>query len=441
MKTIFLIPIGILGLVSCKSNPSKKVENLQGMVHSDSTFFHPINDLRIESETFTFSTEKDKTISLKSGSTLFIPANSFVDKAGNPIHGEVDINWNEFHSLGEVLLSGITMKYDSAGIQNDLITGGMFKIEAFQHEEELFLAPSKKIKVDILSKSGVERMNFYKMDENSGDWTYKQTQTATPRKLTLEQANKSTGSDDTDFSLLDIAVKTDSFPELKNKQIVGWKTNNKLKNSDLNKLQFSDVESELVATQTPNEYRLRITKTTKLDNRDYVERFSMLVRPYFLEEATKDSKLVADVFEETKQELNNYLDKMKKNEVVRSIEISSLGVYNWDYLYHRSGSKNVFCHLNYPENTNPLFMSVFTICPEDNALVRLNFTEEGEYIYDPSKRNCIIAISEENRVYYINNNDFRAVENESKNITFNFKKSDLILKNAQSFDAHLSKFI
>ena len=68
---------------------------------------------------------------------------------------------------------------------------------------------------------------------------------------------------------------------------------------------------------------------------------------------------------------------MEKNEVVRTIERASMGIFNWDYLYHRENIKSLECNLNFPQNTNTDFVNVFTISPEDNALVRLNFSDQG----------------------------------------------------------------
>jgi len=438
MKTILFFAGTLLIFTSCKNNHLETSSDSKTETESLS-WLHPINALRIAPETFTFSTDKDKVIKLASGSSLFIPAGSFVSKDGTPIKGDVSLEFNEFHSFGEVMLSGIPMKYDSAGVEQDMITGGMFRIEAFQHGEELELAKDKRIKVGISSKTGVESMNFYKLNEDTGDWTYKQAGTGikTKRNLLESEDEKSEESVKNDFNLLDISLKTEHIEALKGKMIVAWKTKEALKNEVKNRLKFSIVGSELFETNIPNEYRLVIQKNTK----EEVEKFELIVEPYFSEDAIRDSKEVHEQMVKNMREIDDYKEKLEKNEVVRTIEISSMGVFNWDYLYHREFVKTLECNLNFPAKTNTDFVNVFSICPEDNAIIRLNFSDQGHFMYDPTKRNCIIAITKDNRVYYIPNEDFIAQKEEKNRLNFDFRKSDLVLKNAQIFDSHLHRFI
>ncbi len=423
MKTLLISAGALLLFTACKSS-NNEITSTSKTVVENTSWLTPINALRIAPETFTFSSEEDKIIALETGSKLFIPAGSFVDKEGTPIHGEVTLNFNEYHSLGEVMLSGITMKYDSAGVEQDMITGGMFRIEAFQHGEELALAANKRIKVAIASNTGVESMNFYKLNENTGDWTYKQAGTGTKAKRNLLEIpkEKTEVAANSNFNLLDIQVKTDHIEALKGKEIVAWKTKETVKNEVKNRLKFSIVGSELYETSEPNEYRLVLQKRTSEEK----EKYELIVAPYFTEDAIRDSKHVREQMVENMREIDTYKEKMEKNEVVRTIEIASMGVFNWDYLYHRENIKQLECNLNFPGNTNTDFVNVFTICPEDNALIRLNFSDRGHFMYDPTKRNCIIAITKDNRVYYIPNSEFLAQKEETKELKFDFRKSDLI---------------
>jgi hypothetical protein len=438
MKKLLLSAGALLLFTACKSNNTEITSDSKTVVETTS-WLTPINALRIAPETFTFSSEEDKIIELETGSKLFIPAGSFVDKNGTPIHGEVSLNFNEYHSFGEVMLSGITMKYDSAGVEQDMITGGMFRIEAFQHGEELELADKKRIKVAIASNTGVESMNFYKLNENTGDWTYKQAGTGTKVKRNLLEIpkEKTEIASKSNFNLLDIQVKTDHISALKGKEIVAWKTKETVKSEIKTRLKFSIVGSELFETNEPNQYRLVIQKRTSEEK----EKYELIVEPYFTEDAIRDSKIVHEEMVKNMREIDEYKQKMEKNEVVRTIEIASMGVFNWDYLYHRENIKELECYLNFPQNTNTDFVNVFTICPEDNALIRLNFSDKGHYIYDPNKRNCIIAVTKDNRVYYVPNSDFLSQKDETKELKFDFRKSDLVLSTAANFDAQLHRFI
>ncbi len=436
MKSI-LLSAGTLLLITACQNEALDVKSASTVIVETSQWLNPINDLRIAPDSFTFSTEKDKIIALETGSKLFIPAYSFVDKEGNPIQGEVKLNFNEYHSFGEVMLSGLPMKYDSAGVEKDMITGGMFRIEAYQQGEKLFLANDKKIKVAINSNTGVESMNFYQLNENTGDWTYKQAGTGVKEKRNSLQLTPALERNNSEYTLLDIKININNLKIKNSNEIVAWKTKNKLSSEEKKRLKFSNVGTEIFETDKQNEYRLVIYNPTKIQ----IEKFELIIEPYLVSEAIEDSKTAEAKFLEDTKEVNDYLEKLEKNEIVRSIEISSMGTYNWDYLYHRAFAKQLECHLNFPRNTNSNFATVFTICPDDNAIVRLNFSDKGHYVYDPTKRNCIVAITKDNRVYFVPNSAFESQNQESTCLNFNLQKSDLVLTSPSDFDKQLYRFI
>jgi hypothetical protein len=100
------------------------------------------------------------------GSVVTIPARSIVDKNGIVVEGPLDIVFREFADPLEIVLSGIPMQYDSAGIQNDFQTAGMFEILAFKDGEPLFLAPGAKMTVDLASVSNEGGFSLYQYDDD-----------------------------------------------------------------------------------------------------------------------------------------------------------------------------------------------------------------------------------------------------------------------------------
>lgn len=131
----------------------------------------PIESLDIQDQKFSVDASRDTVLIAESGSQIKIKANSFVNKNGNPITGIVDINYREFHDVGDIFLSGIPMTYDSAGTQYHFESAGMFEIRGFQHEE-VFISDASPINILLASKQEGERFNIYKLDDKSGDWSY-----------------------------------------------------------------------------------------------------------------------------------------------------------------------------------------------------------------------------------------------------------------------------
>lgn len=107
-----------------------------------------------------------KTLSFDNGSEVIIPANAFVDRNGNVIEGKVDLQYREFHSIADVIASGIPMQYDSAGTVYHFESAGMFEIRASQSGEPVFVADGKEIEVNMASyREG--NYNFYYLDEGN----------------------------------------------------------------------------------------------------------------------------------------------------------------------------------------------------------------------------------------------------------------------------------
>lgn len=145
---------------------------------SETTVNPPLAELDIKSFTFSVDAGEDTVIIAASGSQIKIKANSFVDKNGNPVIGKVDINYREFHDVVDIFLSGIPMTYDSAGTQYHFESAGMFEIKGFQNHEEVFIREASPVNILFASKWQGERFNIYKLNDNSGDWSYIEKDTA-----------------------------------------------------------------------------------------------------------------------------------------------------------------------------------------------------------------------------------------------------------------------
>lgn len=150
--------------------------NAQQKIESD--IKPPLPELNTKPRTYLVDVGKDTLIITESGTQIKIKANSFLDKNGNPITGKVDINYREFHDVVDIILSGIPMTYDSAGTQYHFESAGMFEIKGFQNNEEVFISEVSPVSILLASKWEGERFNIYKLDAQSGDWSYLEKDTA-----------------------------------------------------------------------------------------------------------------------------------------------------------------------------------------------------------------------------------------------------------------------
>lgn len=123
-------------------------------------------------KSFIINADADETISLPSGTTIFIPSGTFVGPDGNPITGEYELLYREFHDAIDVLLSGIHMDFYSMGQKRTFQTAGMFHIDAKQGDQQLRIAEGKKIDVRFGSAYIGEDYNFFFLNPNTGGWEW-----------------------------------------------------------------------------------------------------------------------------------------------------------------------------------------------------------------------------------------------------------------------------
>ena len=103
MKTISLF-LSLFLFISCSSK--EKTEDSKGVNPESTSLKDDFFPEYLSSENkIEINTAIKNDILLKSGSIIHIEPNIFVDQTGVPIKGKVDIAWEEFHSLGEVITS------------------------------------------------------------------------------------------------------------------------------------------------------------------------------------------------------------------------------------------------------------------------------------------------------------------------------------------------
>jgi hypothetical protein len=135
----------------------------------------PVAEANIPTDKFIINTASDTVVNYKTGSKLYVPANAFLDENNNPIQGEVELNYREFHDVADVFIAGIPMNYDSAGETFHFETAGMMDIGAVKDGKNLKVNPSAQIKVDMVSGNTDDRFNTYYLDTANKRWVY-QTQ-------------------------------------------------------------------------------------------------------------------------------------------------------------------------------------------------------------------------------------------------------------------------
>lgn len=132
----------------------------------------PLPGLNVRSFAYKFKTAIGGTFTHTSGTKVTFPANAFVDANGNPVSGNIEIQYREFRDQVDFFLSGIPMQYDSAQHTYQFVSAGMMEITGFINGQPVFLAKGKTVNVEFASKNQGTQFNLYRFDTLAGNWSY-----------------------------------------------------------------------------------------------------------------------------------------------------------------------------------------------------------------------------------------------------------------------------
>ncbi|MBI1222180.1 MAG: hypothetical protein GC180_06205 [Bacteroidetes bacterium] len=116
---------------------------------------------------------KEQLVSLQSGAYLRIPADALVMKDGSAPTKPVKISYCALNDPVDIFLSGVPMKYDSAGRSETFRTAGMFRLDARTYSgEEVTVKEGKSLHLDMPTGDTSDAYNFYTFDEDAGEWKF-----------------------------------------------------------------------------------------------------------------------------------------------------------------------------------------------------------------------------------------------------------------------------
>ena len=118
-------------------------------------------------------------LKLTNGTQITVPENAFVDENGNPVTGRVQLQYREFHKAEDIITAGIPMEYSENGEEGTLITAGMMEMRGTQGGNEVTIAHGKQIEFEMASYIDEPGVDFYALNETTGEWTKTGTPGAT----------------------------------------------------------------------------------------------------------------------------------------------------------------------------------------------------------------------------------------------------------------------
>lgn len=315
MKNI-IYTVLILIAVSCQTE--KATTNFS----KTNIFEKPIENVDVILQSQIVDSERGDTIYLANNTRIIIPENSFVDSLGGKIKGAVEINFQEYHTEAEVILSGIPMQYDSAGTKYTLETDGMFKLSGKQKGSRVEIAKNKSLKVKTQSyKEDTPCFNYYTQNKE-GKWNYKVSKS---RVLNEEEVIKNEIKKikliDENAIGIDLQINTEKYPELSDFKNIAW-----IYNGD----KADTLKLRLLANVKWNEFEFQKTDESLysylLVGTHKKHHFTMPITPAFSNEELLEVKMIIASQVKAKE----IAIAKEKARYQREAVVSNFGTHNWD---------------------------------------------------------------------------------------------------------------
>lgn len=174
-KSSVVLCVFVLLLTACKDQEKKAEKTPEAATATSTTPFinPPIKSADVPYEVYEVDAVKGDTLIYSTGSIILFPPNAFVDEAGKPVTGKVQVKYREFKDPIDFFLAGIPMNYDSAGTSYQFESSGMLDIRAFKDGKPVFVNKDSKPEINLASTNKSDKHSLYFLDTVQGKWINK----------------------------------------------------------------------------------------------------------------------------------------------------------------------------------------------------------------------------------------------------------------------------
>lgn len=106
----------------------------------------------------------------QTGSVVCIPENALVDDNGQPVRGKVAIRYRELHTPLQMILAGVEMRAKNGSSTVQLVSSGMFELEASQNGRPIKLRKGKQASVRFRTFFPQDNNILYRYDDKAQLW-------------------------------------------------------------------------------------------------------------------------------------------------------------------------------------------------------------------------------------------------------------------------------
>lgn len=380
----------------------------------------PLPEADIPFETFTIKARKGGTWTAENGTTIEVPKGIFVDADGNPVKGEVTIHYREFHDAADIILSGITMKYDDEGTLRDFQTAGMMEIQGTQEGEAVYIREGEEIQIRMASFTEDDDYGLYFLDPENGweDIGKAKIEQNKDKKRQIQQVAQLPPEPRKPLVITEkdggigFNVDYSEFPELKPFKGLKWKPLDQKYADDnewaltktwssinLEEVDKDNLEYRLVLGHRKGKFELDVTPMfNKSDHGKEMARFDKRLKRFNKIKKDREQKLAI---------LNAQAD------IRRSFGIAGFGTYNCDRFFRNPNTWTLNVEMEMPNDFEGLTeneMDVYHITRDNRMVVPYKKRDLKSFNYFPQEENYLVVLFPDKTIGVVKPKEFDKVD-------------------------------
>ncbi|MBO6517840.1 MAG: hypothetical protein JJ975_14945 [Bacteroidia bacterium] len=439
----------------------------------------PSTSLAVGCQSDVFDVAKGAQINYETGAKVIVPENAFVDEDGNPVTGEVKLEFTELNDAASIIASGIPMCIEIDGKTEYMESGGMFEINAKQQGKKLKLASGKHIEVQTMNNKPGD-FNFYTFNAEEGKWVEQNksslnavsqpnttstttasdvVSTTTTKPVPVPAKPRKASSDDEVFEIRVTNMADYGMHAWDN---VMWTFADQTSNSEENDWLYASRWDDITITNydmrkaiynVKAERRVRkdgsttpITRNTPSEDIKTIYK-TVAVTPVLFgqdyDDAVKNYNKALKKYEAYQEKKENEKKSQEAQAAfVRTVSIQGLGVHNWDRILKQRETLVLNAEYSVPtlyeDKDIPV---VYMITGDQREVITFYQSSAGNLAFNPTYPNTLLAILPNNEVAFLKTGEISPTKlrnaKRTKEIEIGLKPSGVFVNSTED----LSKFI
>jgi hypothetical protein len=414
----------------------------------------PFKLLDVKPNQYAIKADKDTVIKTESGTRIRILANSMVDASNKPVTGEVVLEYREFQTPTDILVSGIPMTVDSGGAKYGFESAGMFDISASDaNGNAVYIKNGSAVNVQLATFRESDDYTFYYLDTVSQKW-----QTLGSINAAAKNTGKEKQIDSLNRELASVAEKQENVykpkkykpgdkilnldidyskvPELRPFHALIWRyagrggKDDPEANTWIYQEKWVKVGLEASASEK-GKYVLKLGNKTKL--------FTTIVEPVLqgkdLEKAERElNTQLAEYNKIMTVYKNAILRQEREANMLRSFTVAKFGIYNCDRILNDENVVRIMADFRF-DKTIPGAenATVYLVIESRNAVISYYSKENETITFVPNENNKLIAVMPDESIAILGTDDFISVSKDAKSgqeqkLVFTLKVTDKKMK-------------